>query len=183
MKKTIGLILFILVMIFTVGSYAEQAPADMQNVQTIDAMGAFKVSAQIPEGYRFSGTYASDILYVGYLTPQNPALVNGMITIAFDEEADGASIGDLSQEIINAITQQDIRTLGEKVEFSETATSHGTKLLVYHVTDPEEERIEIYTLYMGYQIRCILFPAKGQKLTQQDLKMAVDFVSEVWITK
>ena len=72
MKKTIGLILFILVMIFTVGSFAEQAPADTQNVQTIDAMGAFKVSAQIPEGYRFSGTYASDILYVGYLTPQNP---------------------------------------------------------------------------------------------------------------
>ena len=156
-------------------------PATDENVRSIDAMGAFTVKAAIPGGYTFTGSYVSDILYVGQLIPSDRTMSSGLITVAFDEEADGRSIGDLSQDVINAIVQEDIKSLGQQVSFTESATSHGTKLLVYQVKDPEEARFEIYTLYKGYQIRCIIFPGIGQTLNETHLQMAVDFVSEVWI--
>ncbi len=162
---------------------AAAAEAPEKAEQSVNVMGAFTVSAEIPQGYAFKGNYVSDILYYGTLTPEDPAYPVAIITIAFDEEADGRSIGDLTEEQIFGMVAQDAAALGEHVEFSEAETAHGTKLLVYNILDEEEARFEIYPLYRGYQIGCVLLPGQGQTMTQELLKTAVDFLSNVWITE
>ena len=162
---------------------AAAAEAPETTEQSVNVMGSFTVSAEIPQGYTFEGNYVSDILYYGTLTPENPAYPVAIVTIAFDEEADGRSIGDLTKEEISGMVAQDTASLGEHVEFSEAETAHGTKLLVYNILDEEEARFEIYTLYKGYQVGCVILPGQGQTMTEELLKMAVDFLSGVWITE
>ena len=145
---------------------------------------------------RSDGQIVSCAFLLIVMKPMSPAFINGktatvlnvlkivaIVTIAFDEEADGRSIGDLTKEEISGMVAQDTASLGEHVEFSEAETAHGTKLLVYNILDEEEARFEIYTLYKGYQVGCVILPGQGQTLTEELLKMAVDFLSGVWITE
>ena len=181
MKKPLIGLLLIVAMVGLFSAVAAEAP--QTNEESINVMGAFTVSAEIPQGYAFEGNYVSDILYYGTLTPENPAYPVGIITIAFDEEADGCSIGDLTEEQVSNMIERETAVLGENVEFSEAETAHGTKLLIFNVLDIEEARFEIYTLYKGYQVGCVILPGQGSMLTEEHLKMAVDFLSEVWITE
>lgn len=155
--------------------------AEAYTPESVNVMGAFTVNANVPEGYSFRGEYVSSILYFGTLSPKDPAYPSALITIAFDEEANGRSIGDLTEEELSGMIASEKAVLGENVEFSQAETSHGTKLLVFNVLDEEEARFEIYTLYKGYQVGCVILPGEGHTMTREHLDMAVDFLSEVWI--
>ncbi len=179
------LIALLVVMLTVSCAFAETATEAKTEISTetkkIDVKGKFTVTAEIPESYDYVGEFVTEELYLGLLNPKKPEYPLGMITVAFDELADGRSIGEMSEDEIRGIISVDESTLGENVEFSERETTHGTRLLCYFVKDPEEMRFEIYTIYKGYQIGCMILPGEGQTLNEDNFKMATDFLSEVWI--
>ncbi len=155
--------------------------ADEQSEVAIDLSGKFFVHAKIPEGYTFDGDMRNGIVFVGHLLPKDGNNPVGLVTVAFDEEANGRSIGDLTEEEVKGLVAMDTSAIGEHVEAGETITSHGTRVLVYKVLDPEEARYEMYTIYKGYQIGMLVLPGGSGELNNAQLDWAIGFLSEVWI--
>ncbi|MBQ7487181.1 MAG: hypothetical protein IJT77_06790 [Clostridia bacterium] len=181
MKKIIWLILLSALILIAASVPAEQATVEDSKTDSTEVTAAFTMFAAVPDGFTLSGEYVSDSLYYGQLIPNNKDWGSGLVIIALDEAAAGRSFTDMTQDVINSLIQDDVSTLGEKVSFTEAVSASGGRILTYQILDPEEARLEAYTLDKGYQIRCVIFPGNGQTLNESHLQAAVAFISGVRI--
>lgn len=174
MKKIVSAILLVLCLMGCIYAVAE-------DVQEIQINGIFEVKTTIPEGYTFEGSYKSDILYVGYLTSSDPSKVQGYITIAYDEEADGRTLNDFSEDELAgliAIFLQDMP--GAEVTTGETGK--GTKLLIFTTNTETESRIDIMSIWHGYQIAIMLLPGDGvTPISEDQMSTMLEFLTDVEI--
>ena len=65
------------------------------------------------------------------------------------------------------------------VAFEDLETAYGTRLL--KVTDTFEgmDFVDIYTIYKGYEMEFVMAKIDGSDLTDDDVKMMVDFISDM----
>ena len=87
---------------------------------------------------------------------------------------------------MNNLSAEEIDTLKasftdmNEVEFSETETAAGTKLLIARETGSDEDFVSILSLYKGYSVEFVLSPnpnAANQKLTDEQIQAGIAFLS------
>ena len=182
MKKLLSLLLALAMILAIMPAALAEETAEVQP-KAIDVMGNFTITCEIPEGYSYEDEYVSDLVYTGILYPADVTKPLGVIVIAYNEEADGRSLSDLSEEEIQAHIAEEKAQMGQDVIFSDGVTDYGTRILGYLVKDPEENRLEVYTLYMGYEVSFALLPPQGGTVTEEDFEFVRKFISEVWINR
>ena len=68
------------------------------------------------------------------------------------------------------------------VDISYRETAYGTKLLVAREKGDDTDFVDIYTIYKGYSIEFVVTPgseAKDGKLTDEQIKQCIDFLTEL----
>ena len=179
MKRTALFLLLALLLALAPGMPAEEADLMNQFVEN------FHVHTVVPDGYRYIDSFVSEILYIGYLRPKDMTLPQALITIAYDEEAHGRTVNELSdEEVLRMVDDFMQDTPDATVEYRETG--EGTRLIVFNTHTKAETRIDIVTLWRGYQIACMIFPgeqSKTKEVTQEDLAGIITFLTQTQITQ
>ena len=112
-------------------------------------------------------------VYVGTLKPDDPKRAVGRITIAYDEEAQGKTLNDLSEEEMDELI--DVFMLDTPTAtVTKGETGKGTKILIF-----DSDCYDIMTIWKGYQVALRLIP--NGKLTEEQKKMALEFLTDVTI--
>ena len=103
------------------------------------------------------------------------------LSIAYNElYSEVERMNDLSQEEL-ALLEETFTEMNE-VEISYKETAYGTKLMVAREVGSDTDFVDILTVYKGYDIEFVMTPnpeAKSQELTDDQVKMCVDFLSEL----
>ncbi len=143
--------------------------------------GDFAIQCAIPEGYQiqFINTFGSRI--VASITSTDPEKPVMELTIVFDEMvADLERMNDMDPDTLFALessfTEMNI------VDISYRETAYGTKLMVVKEIGPDEDFVDILTVYKGYSIEFLMKPnptASDKELTEEQIQMCIDFLSEV----
>ena len=171
----------ILCTVFLVLFLMSCACAAAESVQEIQINGVFEVKTTIPEGYTYEGSYRSDILYIGYLTSDDPSKVKGYITIAYDEEAEGRTLNDFSEDEMAGLISLFMQDLpGAEVTMGETGK--GTRLLIFTTNTGSESRVDIMTIWHGYQVAIMLIPGAGMDgIPEDQVNTMLEFLTNVEI--
>jgi len=186
MKKNIVMLMLALLIAVTGMALAEQtaetAEAPAQE-ETQPVVPSFTVNTVTPEGYTYTDSFVSDILYIGYLKPDDETKPQALITIAYDEEAQGRTLNEMSdEEVLNMVEDFMQDTPDAKVSYKQTG--EGTRLIVFNTETETENRIDIVTIYRGHQIAAMIIPSEPTtKLTEEDLDGVIAFLTNASITR
>ena len=181
MKKLISLILCVILAVSCAAAFAESTP-EKEDLVTINMNGAFMIKGTLFEGYKWTlspestasqlvGSFMSDDL-------TDPVM---QLSIALDD-----SYGDVDR--LNDMSDEDKAWLEESfyedelpgtVTVTKDYTAYGTELFVVHVANDDYEYVDIMTFYKGYFIEFVLVPAEGMSLTDEQVTMCIDFLSEL----
>ncbi|MBR2852907.1 MAG: hypothetical protein IKE81_01165, partial [Clostridia bacterium] len=91
-------------------------------------------------------------------------------------------------ERMNDMTDEDLAVLEDtfkelnQVEITYLETGHGTKVMVARETGMDTDFIYILAIYKGYFVEFHMTPnakAADQRLTEEDLKTCIDFLTDV----
>ena len=94
------------------------------------------------------------------------------VSIAYNEEYAGVErFNDVDDATVEEI-RDSFREAGEDLTFEDLETAYGTRLL--KVTG--DGFVDIYTIYKGYELEFVL---TGAALTDADVQMLVDFISDM----
>ena len=170
MKKFTALALSLIMILCAVCAFAEEAAKT--EIGTLKVGEAFSIRSRMPEGY----TYTPDgeptdldlrgILFAGEDRPMVT------VSIAFSEEyADVERFNDVDEAIVEEI-RESYRAEDEEVTFEDLETAYGTRLLKV----AGDGFADIYTIYKGYELE---FCMTGSMITEADIQMLVDFISDM----
>ncbi len=170
---------------YVMKSYLMIIPAGQPSVDsetrlgTLNVNGQFLIQGKIPEGYTLRLISSQSSRIIASLTSDDAQRPQMMLTIAFDEMYAGVErLNDLNDAQLDSLKQSYMDL--NAVTFSEMFTVAGTKLLIAREVGSDEDFISIFSLYKGYGIEFLLSPnpdAASQSLTDEQLQMAVDFLS------
>ncbi len=171
MKKSLALILCALLALACCASLAEGA----QEIGSINVNGAYKLTAKMPEGYTLKVEENQESFLRGTLSSEDPLKPEMTFSIVYDETYSEV-------ERMNNLTEADLAflesTFPEGSEISYGETSEGTKLMIVKA-NAETEYMTILTVYKGYMIEFDLFAGPDGKLTEEQQKQAVTFLSDL----
>lgn len=175
MKKIIALVLSLVMILSAFGALAEAETAEKTEMGILDVNGMFKIQSKMPDGYKYEPVLATDLNMVGNLVAGEgkPIVV---ISIAYNEEyAEIERFNDLDEAAVEEIKETFREPEIDELVFEDLETSFGTRLL--KVTDPDF--VDIYTIYKGYELEFLLIPGGEEGITEADIKMLVDFISDM----
>lgn len=162
------------------GPVKEDAPAKTQ-MGKLNVNGEFSLQCQLPEGYTMQmiNTLGAKIsAFIASEDTEKPIL---QLSIAFDEMfANVDRMNDLPEEALQGLEAS--FTEMNDVEITYKQTSYGTKLLVAREVGDDTDFVDIMSVYKGYSIEFVMSPnpqAKNQTLTDDQVQMCVDFLSEL----
>ena len=169
MKKVLSILLATMLCLCAFSAVAEE---------TVKINDSLSISFTVPEGYSFTENWYNDILYADF-APQTEDGVPMILSVGISEEYLDRSIGDLSEEELQSLT--DLATADfSNPSVAMTETAHGTKLILVDENSDYDEYAEITTVYQGYFITLLLQPAEsGVQLTEAQLQTAVDILSNM----
>ena len=169
MKKITALALSLMMILCAVCALAEVA--DKTEMGELDVGGTFKIQSRMPEGYSYIPVDATTLNMTGKLyAGEGKPVVE--ISIAYNEEyADYERFNDVDEAIVEEI-RESFREADEEVTFEDLETAYGTRLL--KVTG--DGFVDIYTIYKSYELE---FKMTGDALTDADIQMLVDFISDM----
>ncbi len=169
MKKIIALALSLFLVLCAVCASAEDAAKT--EMGTLDVGGAFRIQSRIPEGYTYMPVAETGLNIVGLLSAGEGRPVV-TISIAYNEEyADVERFNDVDEAVVEEI-RESFREADEEVVFEDLETAYGTRLL--KVTG--DGFVDIYTIYKSYELEFVM---TGDGLTEEAVRMLVDFISEM----
>ena len=169
MKKITVLALSLIMILCAVCAFAEET--GKTEMGTLNVGGSFTIQSKMPEGYTYSPITATELNMVGILSAGKDMPVV-YISIAFNEEyAETARFNDVDEAVVEEI-RESFREADEEVTFEDLETAYGTRLL--KVTG--DGFVDIYTIYKGYELEFVL---TGSALTDADVQMLVDFISDM----
>ena len=169
--------------------YTKLLPAPVQPADTdteaqlgrLNVNGRFTLQCKLPEGYKLDVLISTSSRIIGAVLPTDSKKPRMLLTVAYDEMfADRESLNDLTDEEVETL-KASFTDLND-VEFSEMETSHGTKLLVAKETGDDADFVDFISLYKGYSVEFVLShdtEAEDQTLTDEQIKMCVDFLSDL----
>ena len=169
MKKITVLALSLMMILCAVCVLAEDA--GKTEIGTLKVGDAFSIQSRMPEGYTYMPVTATELNMVGILSAGKgkPAVT---VSIAYNEEyAETERFNDVDEAVVEEI-RESFREADEEVTFQDLETAYGTRLL--KVTG--NGFVDIYTIYKGYELEFVM---TGETLTDADVQMLVDFISDM----
>ena len=169
MKKITALALSLIMILCAICAFAEET--GKTEIGTLKVGEAFSIQSKMPEGYTYMPVTATELNMVGILSAgESKPVVT--VSIAYNEEyAETERFNDVDETIVEEI-RESFREADEEVTFQDLETAYGTRLL--KVTG--DGFVDIYTIYKGYELEFVM---TGETLTDVDVQMLVDFISDM----
>ena len=175
MKKTLAILLCLALLLCCAAAAAETA--EKTYLATVDMNGAFQLQCALPEGYEINEIESTDATYIAQFIADGdrPLLA---LSIAYNElYSDVPRMNDLDEEAL-AMIEYHFRE-EDDVDISYTETAYGTKLMVIKETEGTVNYVDFYSVYLGYEIEIVVIAQNEAGLTDEQIQMAVDFLSEL----
>ena len=169
MKRITALALSLIMILCAVCAFAEAT--EKTEIGTLKVGDAFSIQSRMPEGYTYMPVTATELNMVGILSAGagKPAVT---ISIAYNEEyAETERFNDVDEAVVEEI-RDSFREADEEVTFEDLETAYGTRLLKV----AGDGFVDIYTIYKGYELEFVM---TGDALTDADVQMLVDFISDM----
>ncbi len=172
MKKMLSLILCALLTLSCCISLSE----GVQEIGSVNVNGSYILTAKLPDGYTLKMNAEKEGYLQGELTTEDVLKPQMRFSIAADETyADLERMNDMSEEDL-AVLESSFEA-GSEISYGET--SEGTKLMIVRSTIDSREYMAIVTYYRGFMIEFDLFAGPDGKLTDEQEKTAIDFLSDM----
>ena len=170
MKRITALALSLIMILCAVCAFAEET--GKAEIGKLNVAESFSIQCRMPEGYAYMpvGT-PTNLNMVGILSAGEgrPSVT---ISIAYNEDYDGVErFNDVDEADVESV-RESFREADEEVTFEDLETAYGTRLL--KVTG--DGFVDIYTIYKSYELEFVL---TGDALTDADVQMLVDFISDM----
>ncbi|MBR4501004.1 MAG: SH3 domain-containing protein [Clostridia bacterium] len=167
--------------------YPAPAEAETQDAEgktqlgKLTVHGDFTIQCAIPEGYQIQYINTLGSRIIGSITSSDPEKPIMEMTIAYDEMvADIERMNDMDPNTL-AVLEASFTEMNI-VDITYRETAYGTKLMVVKEIGPDEDFVDILTVYKGYSIEFLMRPnpaASNRELTEEQIQMCIDFLSEV----
>ena len=159
-----------------------QAPEPVkQQMGRLNVNGEFALQCSLPEGYVMQITTATDTKISALITPADNEKPILRLSIAYNElYSDIDRMNDLDHEQL--IQLEESFTDMNDVEFTYSQTAYGTDLLIVREIGADTDYVDVLSVYKGYEIEFVMSPnpqARNQTLTDAQIQMCVDFLSEL----
>ena len=156
------------------------APAKEQ-MGRLNVNGEFTLQCQLPEGYSMQLINTLGTRISAFITSEDTEKPILQLSIAFDELYAGVDrMNDLSGEALKGLEESFAEMNDVEISYKETA--YGTKLLIAREVGDDTDFVDILSVYKGYSIEFVMTPnpdAKDQTLTDAQVQMCIDFLSEL----
>ena len=175
MKKTLAILLTLALLLGCAAAAAETA--EKTYLATVDMNGAFGLQCTLPEGYSIVEVESTGATYIAMFTADNgrPLLT---LSIAYNElYSDVFRMNDLEAEAL-ALIEETFKA-EDDVKISYTETAYGTKLMMIQEADGSVDYVDFYSVYLGYEIEIVVVAQDENGLTDAQIQMAVDFLSDL----
>ena len=169
MKRITALALSLIMILSAVCAFAEAT--EKTEIGTLKVGDAFSIQSRMPEGYTYMPVTATELNMVGILSAGagKPAVT---ISIAYNEEyAETERFNDVDEAVVEEIRSSFLEADSE-ASFEDLETAYGTRLLKV----AGDGFVDIYTIYKGYELEFVM---TGDALTDADVQMLVDFISDM----
>ena len=147
----------------------------------LDVNGEFNLTCKLPEGYKLEVMDTKGDKIAAAVVPQDTTKPELYLTIAYDElYGEVERMNEMSEEDL-AVLENTFKEM-DQVEISYTETGYGTKLLVARENGDDSDFVDILAIYKGYFVEFKMIPnekAADQRLTDEQVKMCVDFLTDV----
>ena len=177
MRKTITLLMCILLALACTAAMAENAGKEDYTVVTVN--GAFSIRGITPEGYRLMDTENDETTIWASFAADDAAKPSFDLVISFLEEYAGVErLNDLTEDEMKELVDDD-PTLSEKIDIMET--DYGTKVMILRSNNPADDFACFVTIYKGYEVALNLFPGyeSGAPLSDGQIAQAMKFLSDL----
>ena len=165
----------------TVLGPATPEKAEKEQMGTLNVNGEFSLQCELPKGYSMQLINTLGSTITAFITSEDSEKPVLQLSIAFDELfANVDRMNDLTDEALHGL--EETFTAMNDVEISYKETAYGTKLLVAREVGDDTDFVDILSVYKGYSIEFVMMPnpgAKNQTLTDDQVQMCVDFLSEL----
>ena len=169
MKRIIALALSLIMILCAVCAFAETA--GKTEMGTLEVGEAFRIQSKMPEGYTYMPVTSTGLNMVGMLSAGEGRPVV-TVSIAYNEEyADVERFNDVDEAVVEEI-RDSFREVDEDLVFEDLETAYGTRLLKVAGSG----FVDIYTIYKSYELEFVM---TGDALTDADVQMLVDFISDM----
>ncbi len=169
MRKIMALVLGLIMILCAASVSAEDA--GKTEMGTLNVGESFRIQSKLPEGYSYMPVTETELNLVGILSAGEgrPAVT---VSIAYNEEyEDTERFNDVDEAVVEEI-RDSFRETDEEVAFEDLETAYGTRLL--KVTG--DGFVDIYTIYKSYELEFVM---TGSSLSDADVQMLVDFISDM----
>ena len=183
MKKIIAILLCLALALGCAASFAEtaEAPAKLK-LGTLTINGGFTLQCDLPAGYRMTPVLMSSDRIIQYIASDDPMLPVLQLTVAFDETyCDVDRMNDLTQEELEQL-ESTFTVMDPSIEITYSDTGYGTRLLIAKQTYTLPHYVSILSIYKGYFVEFYMSAppsAEDKVLTDEDLQMCIDFLTEL----
>ena len=151
-----------------------------QKLGRLSVNGEFELTCKLPDDYKLQVVNTRGESITASILSDDMTKPELYLDIAFDETyGEVQRMNDMSAEEL-AVLEGTFTEMGE-VDISYMETGYGTKLLVARKTG-DEDAVTILAIYKGYFVEFNMYPspnAASQKLTDEQVKMCVDFLTDV----
>ncbi len=162
-------------------SPVETVTNDKESLGKLDVNGAFTLQCKLPEGYSLQVVNMRGTKIVASVLSEDKEKPMLYLSVAYDEVYSNVErMNDLSEEDLKVL-EASFTDMNE-VEISYKETAYGTKLLIAKEVGEDTDFVDILSIYKGYFVEFIMTPnpdASSQKLTDAQIQMCIDFLSEV----
>ena len=159
----------------------QQEKNEKESLGTLNVNGSFTIQCKLPTGYELQTVNVQGSKIYASVFPSNKQKPMLYLTIAYDElYSDVERMNDLSEESLQALEASFTQMNDVEITYRETA--YGTKLLIVKEVGEDTDFVDILSVYKGYFVEFIMTPnpeAKSQTLTEKQIAMCIDFLSEV----
>ncbi len=175
MKKTLAILLTLALLLGCAAAVAETA--EKTYLATVDMNGAFQLQCTLPEAYEIQEIESTGASYIAlFMADESRPLLT--LSIAYNElYSDVFRMNDLDAEDLALI--EDSFKAEDDVKISYTETSYGTKLMMIQEADGSVDYVDFYSVYLGYEIEIVVVAQDENGLTDAQIQMVVDFLSEL----
>ena len=183
MKKIIAILLTLALLLGCAAGLAEEvAEKEKITYGIIRANGEFTIKGILPEGYKMIPFELSDDTILSFITPEDPAKPEIMLSVAYDETySDVERLNDLDDEGLTAL-EKTFTDTDPYAAITYDETAYGTRLLVCRTQSDTYDYLDVFSIYKGYFVEFMMSPgqaAANQRLSDEEVESCIVFLSEL----
>ena len=158
--------------------------AGVEKLGSLSVNGEFDLTCRLPADYQLQVVNRQGASIIASVLSEDMTKPQLYLSIAFDETySEVERMNDLTADQL-AVLEESFSEMND-VNISYSETGHGTKLLIARETGADTDFVDILAIYKGYFIEFNMTPnpkAVNQTLTDEQIKMCIDFLTDVDFT-